>query len=213
LIFTRRGIDIKEYPAVENHLLKYKDKLTPKPKQYRGNNWNGRKHGNYKWYEIQDSIDYYKEFEKPKIIYPNICKAPEFTIDTTGLYTNQKCFIISFDDKYLLGILNSCLMFYLFKKYLPKLRGDFYEPSYVYFKNFPIRTIDFNNPDEKSMHDRMVQLVERMLDLHKKKQQANADSEKGLFEHQIKATDREIDELVYKLYGLSEMEKVILNEK
>jgi len=52
----------------------------------------------------------------------------------------------------------------------------------------------------------MVQLVERMLDLHKKKQHANSDSEKELFEHQIKATDKEIDELVYKLYGLTEEE-------
>jgi hypothetical protein len=77
----------------------------------------------------------------------------------------------------------------------------------------PIRAIDFNNPDEKAMHDRMVQLVERMLDLHKKKQHANADSEKELFEHQIKATDNEIDELVYKLYRLSEEEIKIVEGK
>ena len=62
------------------------------------------------------------------------------------------------------------------------------------------------------VHDRMVQLVERMIDLHKKKQHANADSEKELFEHQIKATDNEIDELVYKLYRLSEEEKKIVEE-
>ena len=52
-----------------------------------------------------------------------------------------------------------------------------------------------------------------MLDLHKKKQQANADSEKELFEHQIKATDNEIDELVYKLYRLSEEEIKIVEGK
>lgn len=50
-----------------------------------------------------------------------------------------------------------------------------------------------------------------MLGLYKK-QQANADSEKELFEHQIKATDREIDDLVFKLYGLTEEEiKVVEN--
>jgi adenine-specific DNA-methyltransferase len=59
----------------------------------------------------------------------------------------------------------------------------------------------------------MVQLVERMLDLHKKKQHANADSEKELFEHQIKATDNEIDELVCKLYGLTEEEIKIVEGK
>jgi hypothetical protein len=66
----------------------------PKPKNWRGTDWKGRKPGTYQWYEIQDAIDYYLEFEKPKIIYPNICKRPEFTFDKAGLYTNQKCFII-----------------------------------------------------------------------------------------------------------------------
>ena len=37
--------------------------------------WNGRKPGAYKWYEVQDTIDYYEEFEKPKIIFAEIVKA------------------------------------------------------------------------------------------------------------------------------------------
>ena len=45
-----------------------------------------------------------------------------------------------------------------------------------------------------------------MLDLHRKKHQAKTDSEKELFEHQIKATDREVDEVVYRLYGLTDEE-------
>jgi hypothetical protein len=82
-----------------------------------------------------------------------------------------------------------------------------------YIEQLPIRKIDFGNLEDKTMHDKMVQLVERMLDLHKKKQHANADSEKELFEHQIKATDKEIDDLVYKLYGLTEEEiKVVQND-
>ena len=41
----------------------------PKPKDFAGDKWEGRKPGSYKWYEIQDAVDYYAEFEKPKIIY------------------------------------------------------------------------------------------------------------------------------------------------
>jgi hypothetical protein len=62
------------------------------------------------------------------------------------------------------------------------------------------------------MHNRMVQLVDRMLDLHRKKNQAKTDSEKELFEHQIKATDKEIDQLVYRLYGVAETEQKIIEE-
>ncbi|GAH61678.1 unnamed protein product, partial [marine sediment metagenome] len=148
LIFTKHGINIDEYPAIKNHLAQYKERLMPKPKNWVGGQWKGRKPGIYKWYEIQDTIAYYKEFEKTKIIYPNICKKPEFTYDFENIYTNQKCFIISLPDKYLLGILNSSLNYFLFRNILPKLRGNFFEPSYIFFRNFPIHAVNFSDPIE-----------------------------------------------------------------
>ena len=92
VIFTKQGIDIEAYPAVQAHLAEYREILEPKTSS--GSKGPGRKPGNYKWYEIQDTIAYYEEFEKPKIVYPNICKRPEFAFDEGQLYTNQKCFII-----------------------------------------------------------------------------------------------------------------------
>jgi predicted type IV restriction endonuclease len=206
LIFTRHGISIKNYPAVQEYLEQFKEQLVPKPKGWKGKEWKGRKAGAYQWYEIQDTVDYYAEFEKPKIIYPNICKQPEFTFDTKQLYTNQKCFIIPIDDKYLLGVLNSAVTNFLFRTILPKLRGDFYEPSYVYFKDFPIRPINFSDPADQARHDRMVSLVTQMLNLHKRKAATQADSDREIYERQIAATDRAIDALVYELYGLTEEE-------
>ncbi len=52
----------------------------------------------------------------------------------------------------------------------------------------------------------MVQLVRRMLDLHKKLPKAKTPHAKELIDRDIAATDRRIDELVYKLYGLTEKE-------
>jgi hypothetical protein len=213
LIFTRRGIDINQYPAIKEYLSAFREKLIPKPKDWKGDNWKGRKPGSYKWYEIQDAIDYYAEFEKPKIIYPNICKKPEFTFDESSFYTNQKCFIIPSLDKYLLGILNSSVTFYLFRSILPKLRGGFYEPSFVYFKDFPIRTIDFNNPSEKAIHDKLVSLVDQMLELHKKKNSLPPSAEREKIEREITITDEKIDEIVYGLYGITEEERKIIEGK
>ena len=59
LIFTRRGIDIKKFPAIYKYLYQYKKRLTPGVK-------GGRKAGNYQWYEIQDAIDYWEEFEQAR---------------------------------------------------------------------------------------------------------------------------------------------------
>ena len=86
LIFTRRGINIKNYPAIETYLIGFKERLLPKPKDWKPKNpddkWKGRKPGNYHWYEIQDAVDYYEEFEKPKIIIPAIIKNPSFVFDS-----------------------------------------------------------------------------------------------------------------------------------
>jgi len=157
-------------------------------------------------YEIQDTIAYYQEFEKPKIIYPNICRKPELTFDETDYYTNQKCFIIPTTDKYLLGILNSSVTFFLFRVILPKLRGIFYEPSYVHFKDFPIRQMNFDDPTDKANHQKMVQLVEQMFALNQQRAANNDDHTQTLIERRIKATDKQIDQLVYTLYKLTAKE-------
>lgn len=213
LIFARRSINIDEYPAIKNHLAQHKEQLMPKPKNWVSGQWKGRKPGIYKWYEIQDTIAYYKEFEKAKIIYPNICKKPEFTYDSENFYTNQKCFIISLPDKYLLGILNSSLDYFLFRNILPKLRGNFFEPSYVFFRNFPIHVVNFSDPIEKSLHNKMVRLVDKMLELNKKKSTLPPSSKKEKIEREINITDEKIDELVYELYGITGEEiKIIEGE-
>ncbi|NTV47919.1 MAG: restriction endonuclease subunit R, partial [Chlorobiales bacterium] len=213
LIFTRRGIDIEEYPAIKEHLLQFKEQLMPKPKNWNGKFWKGRKEGSYKWFEIQDSIDYYPEFEKPKIIYPNICKQPEFTFDENLLYTNQKCFIIPIPDKYLIGVLNSKVTMFLFQIILPKLRGDFFEPSYVYFKDFPIRKLDLTKKQEKAVHDKLVRLVNEMLKSKKELSATQLGYRKTQLESEIDALDRQIDALVYELYGLSEEEIALVEGK
>ena len=189
----------KSYPSIANHLSSFADAAR---KRY--------DKGDY-WWELR-ACEYYNEFEKSKIIYPNICKRPEFTFDKGGLYTNQKCFIIPLPDKYLLGLLNSKFNFFLFRSILPKLRGDFYEPSYVFFKSFPIRKIDISDPTDKARHDRMVELVDQMLELHKQLTSARTDHDKTVILRQIDATDRQIDQLVYELYGLTDEEIKIVEE-
>jgi hypothetical protein len=62
------------------------------------------------------------------------------------------------------------------------------------------------------MHDDLVVVVNKLLDLNKQLQKASFDSEKEPIERQIAATDKKIDELVYKLYGLTEEEiKIVEN--
>ncbi|HVI03236.1 MAG TPA: N-6 DNA methylase, partial [Enhygromyxa sp.] len=81
MIFTRRGIDIDAYPAIEAHLSRYRSQLEPRPQDFDGGEWPGRKPGNYAWYEIQDSTDYHEHFERPKILYQEIQFHPAYALD------------------------------------------------------------------------------------------------------------------------------------
>lgn len=190
------------YKAITNYIEQYRERAKRRSDK-----------GDF-WWELR-ACSYYDKFEKPKIIYPNILQKPEFTFDTDSNYTNQKCYIIAKDDKWLLGVLNSSVIFYLFRTLLPKLRGDFYEPNYSIFKTFPIPKLDLSKPGDKAKHDAIVVEVERILKLKAEHQALEADLSERRHEvaAQIEATDRKIDALVYDLYGLTDDEIAIVEGK
>ena len=66
-----------------------------------------------------------------------------------------------------------------------------------------MRTINFADPADVARHDQMVALVARMLTLHRQRQIARTPQEQNVLQAQIEATDRQIDRLVYALYGLT----------
>jgi hypothetical protein len=80
-------------------------------------------------------------------------------------------------------------------------------------ETFSIPDTDFSNSLDKARHDRMVSLVEQMLSLNKQLQAAKTDHEKTSLQRQIDVTDRQIDLLVYELYGLTEDEIRIVEGK
>jgi hypothetical protein len=79
------------------------------------------------------------------------------------------------------------------------MRGGFFRYFTQYIEQLPIRTIDFTNPADVGQHDRMVSLVERMLDLHKRLAAEQTPHVKTVLQRQIVATDWQIDQLVYEL--------------
>jgi predicted type IV restriction endonuclease len=112
---------------------------------------------------------------------------------------------------YLLGLLNSRLLsWYFLSIHSVGRRDDFPKIVLKQTRDLPFRVIDFSDKSDKRRHDRMVSLVETMLELHKKVAEMKAGHEKTVVERQISATDRQIDQLVYELYGLTDEEIAIV---
>jgi type I restriction-modification system DNA methylase subunit len=107
---------------------------------------------------------------------------------------------------YVLGLLNSKLLFWRLGTLSNVFRGGWITCTKQYFGELPIRKIDFSVSADKSRHDQVVRLVELMLALHQRLSAAKTPQEKTALERQITANDTQIDRLVYELYGLTEAE-------
>jgi len=187
--FPSKNYNIDEYKSIKNHLLSFGKSIEQSGEK------GSRKKTTNKWFEIQDNIAYWRDFEKPKIIYPNMTKFLPFVLDfEKNYYHNDKSFHLVADRIYWLsGFLNSKLFKYCFQDNFPELLGGTRELRKVFFDKIPVKQISEKEelPFKK--------LVTSILEL--KKQNSSADT-----------TDLEtqIDQLVYQLYDLTEEEIKII---
>ena len=207
LIFSRRGIDINEYVTVKEYLTNFKKELTPRKK---GNNSDiGRKPGDYKWYEIQDTTKYYSEFEKDKIIWKEISTEPSFTLDKNKYYLlNNAYFLTStINLNYLLSIFNSNVAKWFFDINSINLgsRGRRFTRQYV--EKLPIKLP--KSYEEESIFD---EDITKLLSFKKELQNVKTPKERKLLQKQIESTDKKINQMIYELYDLTEEEIKIIEE-
>ena len=185
--FPSRQYNIDDYPTLKDFLLSFGiERLEQTGKEYviNGEKVKARKKTNNKWFETQDSISYWDEFSKPKIIYPNMTKFMPFVYDTFGLVTNQKCFIITGKRlAFLTAFLNSSLFKFCFADKFPELQGKTRELSKIFMDEIPV--MEVSDDDEA----RFVMLVEAT--------QRNISKEKLL----------EIDNAIFDLYQLNKEER------
>jgi hypothetical protein len=109
--------------------------------------------------------------------------------------------------KFILGILNSRLIAKFVEATTEKGKQRLFPRiSLRSVRTMPIPKIDFSKPADKSRHDKLVLLVDKMLGLMPKLRAATAERERATLQNAVTATDQQIDALVYELYGLTPAE-------
>jgi hypothetical protein len=191
-----------EFPKTFDYLKDNKAYLEDREKgKMHGNNWYA--------YVYPKNIDI---METSKILVPDIADRACFAYDEQGEYAFTSGYAITLKDnvtesaKYILGLLNSKVLDFYLKRISTPMRGGFFRYFTQFIERLPMRPINFSGLAEKARHDKMVSLVEQMLSLNKQLSPARTDQEKTAHQRQIDATDRQIDQLVYELYGLTEEE-------
>jgi len=190
LIFTRRGTDIEKFPSIKSHLYAFYNNLKPKTLN---DNTEGRKPGNYKWFEILDNTAYYLEFEKPeKIIWGLTADKWAYTLDTEQHYLPSNAYILTSETipiRFILGLLNSNLLHYYFGFIGVMTAGGAYTLKAATIEALPIAI------GTKEQQKEIANRVESILNAKAKDKQID-----------VSSIEFEIDHLVYDLYGLSENE-------
>ena len=138
IILSRIGTPIERYPAIFAHLQRYQEQLEKR--------WDKGNH----WWELR-SCDYYAEFEKPKIMFPDIAKSCQFAYDTDGYFSgNTTYFMLAGDDKkFMLALLNSSVIEFFFQTISAFIRGDYLRFFTQYVTQIPIRRIAFTTSGEE----------------------------------------------------------------
>jgi len=162
-------------------------------------------------------------FQGERLLVRQIPSSPPYSILTSyvteRLVNDNNSMIVlnprpGYGIEYLMSVLNSKLMSFWFIHTFGKLQRKVFPQFKVKeLRVFPIRTINFADAADKARHDRIIKLVEQMLDLHKRLHSAKTETDRELYHRQIVATDTQIDALVYELYGLTEEEIRIVDGK
>lgn len=252
--FPSLGINIDEYFAVKEHLESFGKAIEQSGEK------GSRKKTKHKWFETQDTIAYYKEFQKELIIWKRIGSILRFSL---GQYycLDSTCILSSEYNKYLLCVFNSKMGHYLMKDSPKTGTGDLLV-SVQAIEPLKIPQIQNQEP--------FIEKADKMLSLNKQLQETKQkflqelelekipkklqnfetlefdefvkeykkakkikfadkleerkfkDEWRSLFENdakeaqtlqtQINATDKEIDKMVYELYGLTEDEIKIVED-
>lgn len=175
-----KAINIENYPSLKKHfdefypqLEKRADKgLTP--------------------YNLRNCA-YIEEFEKEKIVWAEMTNTPSFIYENNNFFINQTCYFLNHkDNKYLLGILNSNLIYDYMKNISSNLGEGAFRWIKQYIEKLPIPKINSKN---QQTADELINLVDEILKAKEKDKNTNT-----------KGFENRIDFLVYKLYNLTEDE-------
>jgi hypothetical protein len=171
-----------QFPAVYNHLLNYKKELSNRNKAETGIR--------YEWYALQRwGAQYWRDFDKPKIIYPEITKFLNFYVDNEGFITNNKCFIVTGENiEFLTAFFNSSLFKFCFKENFPELLGGSRELRKIFFEKIPILNV------HHEVNTAFKKLIQKRQSLK-------------LIGLEARLIESEIDKMIFDLYELTNTER------
>jgi adenine-specific DNA-methyltransferase len=166
--------------------------------------WQNPKSGRIRYYKNYDALP---------------CITTKFTFDNDNLYHTTKVFSLSFskrtmvDPLYVLGLLNSKLMDFHIRSFGTVFRGGYYTFNTQFIENFRVKLLNQNLPQEKVIHDQVVNIVRQILDLTEQVDHLKIQSQIDEMKTKINYLEEKVDRIFYELYELTPDEIKIIETR
>lgn len=216
--FPALKINIDNYSAIKEHLQSFGKKLEQTGEK------GSRKKTKNKWFEIQDTTAYYEEFKKQKVSWQRVTGEPMFILVDENIYiSDSMAFLISDKINYLLASLNSKLIYF----YINKITHQYGNTGYLLSNQF-VEQIPIPEIDEESQKP-FIKLVDEILEAKQKIKDYKTLLDEAIknnnFDREIAlkkelenlesiciTNEKTIDQMVYKLYDLTQDEINIIEK-
>ena len=185
------AVNVKNFPAVKAHLDKFNPKLSKRCDQ-------GKTPYNLR------NCAYQALFYEPKIVWGNLQNTNKFSFDETGSCISAPACMLPTNDKSLLCILNSKIVWLFLTSICVVRNGGYIEVKPQYFEQIPIPTA---TPEQQQT---LAALADQMLAAHTQLASAKSDADKKTLQQRIAILDAQINAQVYALYGLSPEEIAVV---
>lgn len=157
-LYPAKKLDIENYPSIKSYFINFGYERL----QQIGGTGHRKKTSN-KWFETQDSIGYWQELAKNKIVWSNLQNSNKFSFDTKGYAINAPACLLPTDDKSLLAILNSKIVWKFLTSICVVRSGGYIEVKPQYFEQIPIPPITSEQKESLiSLTDQMLSLNEQL---------------------------------------------------
>ena len=188
LIFTHRGIAINDYPAILQHLEKYRESLS-------------KRKGKQEWYELPASLGNAERFAQPKLVCPDTYNHQTFAVERSGYYYGNTSYLIPTEETWLCGLLNSRTVEWFYSQVSNQLTIDYLRARSGYIQQIPI-------PDLTSTQKALIaKIVDYLIYLQQQPTINSKDLAHARDHIMLGYFERIIDGLVYESYLPEDLHK------
>lgn len=206
LIYTKRDTDFKAIPNICSFINQYKSKITCKEV----------KEGKHSLYALHRAREE-RIFTKPEKLVGVITEDEIIvSIDNNKTFATDGLYLFGtkgIDTKYLMGILNSKLFVFLYRLTTMESGRALAQVKPTVLTEMPIRVIDKKNKTDISLQEEIIRNVDSLLKLYPEISESRLQTKTEQLEKRVEHHISKIDEVVYKLYNLTDDEIKIVEAK